>query len=40
MVQEVLGKKRFLVRFNYGCENILSLNQITILIVEKIPEEK
>ena len=40
MVQGISGKKRFLVRFQYGCKNNLSLNQLTILIVEKIPEEK
>ena len=37
LVQGVLRKKRFLVRFQYGCENNLSSNQLTIVIVEKIP---
>ena len=28
------------MRFQNGCENNLSSNQITVVIVEKIPEEK
>ena len=40
LLQDILGKKRFLVSFQYGCENNLSLNQLTIFIVEKIPEDK
>ena len=28
------------MRFQYGCENNLSSNQLTVVIVEKIPEEK
>ena len=40
MVQGVPGKKRFLVRFQDGCKNNLSLNQLTVMILEKIPEEK
>ena len=40
VVQEVSGKKKFLVRFQDWCEKNMSLNQLTILIVEKIPEEK
>ena len=33
-------KKRFLVRFQDGCENNMSSNQLTMVIVEKTPEEK
>ena len=40
VVQGVLGKKRFLVRFQDGFENNLSSNQLNIVIVEKIPEDK
>ena len=40
MVQGVLGRRRFLVRFHNGCGNNLSQNQLTVVIVEKIPEEK
>ena len=40
VVQGVLGKKRFLVKFQDGCKNNLSSNQLTIVILEKIPEEK
>ena len=40
MVQGVLGKKRFLARFQDGCKNNLSSNELTIVIVEKIPEEE
>ena len=40
MMQGVPGKKRFLVRFQDGCKNNLSSNQLTMVIVEKIPEEK
>ena len=40
MVQGVSGKKRLLVRFQDGFENNLSSNQLTIVIVEKISEEK
>ena len=39
VMQVILGKKRFLVRFQNGCENNLSSNQLTIVIEEKIPEE-
>ena len=39
VVQVILGKKRFLVRFQDGRENNLSSNQLTIVIVEKITEE-
>ena len=40
VLQGISGKKRFLVRFKYGLEIHLSLNQLTIVVVEKIPEEK
>ena len=40
MVKGVLGNKRFLVRFQNGCKNNLSSNELTIGIVEKIPEDK
>ena len=31
VVQVVSGKKRLLVRFQHGCQNNLSSNQLTIL---------
>ena len=40
VLQVVSGKKRFLVRYQYGCENNLSSNQLSAIIVEKIREEK
>ena len=40
VVQGVLWNKRFLVRFQYGFKNNMSSNQLTIVIVENIPEEK
>ena len=40
MVKGVLGNKRFLVRFQNGCKNNLSSNQLTVVIVEKIPVEE
>ena len=40
VVQGISGKKRFLVRFQDGCKNYLTSNQITIMIVEKSPVEK
>ena len=40
VVQGISGKKRFLARFQDGCENNMSLNQLSIVIVEKISEEK
>ena len=40
MVQGISGRRRFLVRFQNGCENNLSLNQLTGVIVEKILQEK
>ena len=38
--QGVSGKKRFLVRFQYGCRNYLASNKLTVVIVEKIPVEE
>ena len=40
MVKGFLGEKRFLVRFQYWCQYNIYLNQLTIVIVEKIPLEK
>ena len=40
VVQGILGKKRLFVRFEDGCEKNLSSYQLTIVIVENIPEEK
>ena len=40
MVQGVSGRRRFLVSFQNGHENNLSSNQLIVVIVEKIPEEK
>ena len=40
VVQGVSGKKRILMRFQDGCKNNLFSNQLTIVIVEMIPEEK
>ena len=40
VVQGVLGRRRLFVRLQDGCKNNLSLNQLTSVIVEKIPEEK
>ena len=40
VLQVVFGDKRFLVIFQYGYKKNLSSNQLTIMIVEKIPEEK
>ena len=39
-LQGVSGSRRFLVRFHNGCENNLSSNQFTVMIIEKIPEDK
>ena len=38
--KRVSGKKSFLVRFQDWFENNISSNQLTIVIVENIPEEK
>ena len=35
VVQGVSGRSRFLVRFQNGCENNLSSNQLTVVIVDK-----
>ena len=40
MVQLISWKKRFLARFQDGCDKSISSNQLTIVIVHKIPEEK
>ena len=40
VVQGVLGSRRFLERFHNRCKNNLSSNQLTIVIVENILEEK
>ena len=40
MVQGVSWRRRFLVRFQSGCKKNLSLNQLTIVVVEKIPVEE
>ena len=37
MVELVYGNKRFLVRFWYGFDNYMILNQLTIMIVDMIP---
>ena len=40
VVQGVLGRSRFFLRFQNGFKNNMSSNQLTVVIVEKIPEEK
>ena len=40
VVQCVSGRRRFFVRFQNGCENNLSYNQLTVVIVDKIPLEE
>ena len=40
VVQGVSGRRRFFVRFHNGCENNMSSNQLTVVIVEKTPKEK
>ena len=40
VVQGVSGRRRFLLRFKDRYENNQSSNQLTVVIVEKIPEEK
>ena len=40
MVKGVLGRRRLLSRFHNGCKKNLSSNQLTVVTVEKIPEEK
>ena len=36
----VSDRKRLLMRLQNGCENFFSLNQLTVVIVENIPEDK
>ena len=40
VVQGVSGRRMFLVRFQNGCKNILSSNQLTVVIIDKIPVEE
>ena len=40
MVQGISGQNRLLVRFQDGCEKDLTLNQLTIVIVEESPAEE
>ena len=40
MFQRVSGKKRFLVRFQYGCEKDLNSNKLTAVAVEKNPVDE
>ena len=40
VVQGVSRRRRFLVRFHNGCKNNISSNQLTVVIVEKIPVEE
>ena len=40
VVQGVLGRMRFLVRFQNGCENNLSLNQLTAVTAHEILVEE
>ena len=40
VLQGVSGRRRFVVRFQNGCENNMSLNQFTVVIVEKILVEE
>ena len=40
LVQGISGKKMFLVRFQDGCEKDPTSNQLTTVIVEKIPLEE
>ena len=40
MVQGVSGRRRFLVRFQNWCKNYLSSNQLTVVILDKIPVEE
>ena len=40
MVQGVLGRRRFLVKFQNGFENHMSSNQLTVVIVDNIPVEE
>ena len=40
VVQSVSGRRILLVRFHNGCKNNMSSNQLTVVIVEKIPVEE
>ena len=40
LVQGVLWRRRLLVRFHNGCENNLSSNQLTVVVVKKISVEE
>ena len=40
VVQGVSGRRRLLMRFQNGCKNNLSSNQLTVVIVDKIPAEE
>ena len=40
VVQGVSGRRRFLVRFQNGCEKNMSSNQLTVVIVDKILVEE
>ena len=40
VLQGVSGRRRFLARFQDGCENNLSSNQLAVVIVYNIPEDK
>ena len=37
VVQQISGKRRFLVRFQDGCEKDTTSYQLTIVVVDKIP---
>ena len=38
--QEVVGKRRYFVRFNYGLDKEMSLNQLNIVVVRREVEEE
>ena len=40
VVQAILGKRKFLVRFHDGCEKNLSLNQLTVVAAHEILVEE
>ena len=37
VVKRLSSKRRFLVRFKYGCEKNMTLNQLNVLTVERTP---
>ena len=39
-MEELYGKKIFLLRFWYGCEKDLTSNQLTVMIVDTNPVNK